>query len=139
MSLQGGPELRARLKAIKEVFKPVARTWAKETVKAGRPMVPVKTGRLRRSFKVKSVSGKRAVVGAHYTAYFVDKGPKPHRIEAKGRGSLIFKGRGGRTIFARSVNHRGYRGRPFRQRMAEEGLRRTPAAQEVVNLWNKAA
>ena len=138
MSLQGGNELRARLKAIKEVFKPVARSWAKETVKAGRPLVPVATGRLRRSIKVKSVSGKRAVVGAHYTAYFVDAGPKPHTILAKKAPQLVFKA-GGRTIFAKSVNHRGYRARPFRQRMAEEGLRRTPAAQEVVNLWNRAA
>jgi hypothetical protein len=138
MSLQGGPQLRARLKAIKEVFKPVAREWAKETVKAGRPMVPGKTGRLRRSFKVKSVSGKRAVVGGHYTAYFVDKGPKPHIIKAKKAKGLVFQGRNG-TVFARSVNHRGYRGRPFRQRMAEEGLRRTPAAEEVVKLWNQAA
>jgi len=138
MSLQGANDLRARLKAIKEVFKPVARTWAKETVKAGRPMVPVKTGRLRRSIKVKSVSGKRAVVGAHYTAYFVDAGPKPHIIKAKKGRGLVFQGRTGR-VFTRSVNHRGYRGRPFRQRMAEEGLKRTPAAQEVVDLWNKAA
>ena len=138
MSLQGGPQMRARLKAIKEVFKPVARTWAKETVKAGRPMVPVDTGRLRRSFKVKSVSGKRAVVGGHYTAYFVDKGPKPHIIKPKKGRGLVFEGRNGR-VFARSVHHRGYRGRPFRQRMAEEGLRKTPAAQEVIDLWNKAA
>ena len=138
MSLKGGNDLRARLKAIKEVFKPVARTWAKETVKAGRPLVPVRTGRLRRSFKVKSVSGKRAVVGAHYTAYFVDAGPKPHIIKAKKAQGLVFQGRRG-TVFAKSVDHRGYRARPFRQRMAEEGLRKTPAAQEVVNLWNKAA
>lgn len=138
MSLQGGRQLNARLKAIKEVFKPVARTWAKETVKAGRPLVPVKTGRLRRSFKVKSVSGKRAVVGAHYTAYFVDKGPKAHIIKAKKAKGLVFQGRNG-PVFARAVHHRGYRGRPFRQRMAEEGLRQTPAAEELVKLWNKAA
>jgi len=138
MSLQGGRQLNARLRAIKDVFKPVARTWAKETVKAGRPLVPVKTGRLRRSFKVKSVSGKRAVVGAHYTAYFVDAGPKPHIIKAKKARGLVFQGRNG-TVFARAVHHRGYRGRPFRQRMAEEGLRQTPAAEELVKLWNKAA
>ena len=138
MSLQGGRQLNARLRAIKDVFKPVARTWAKETVKAGRPLVPVKTGRLRRSFKVKSVSGKRAVVGAHYTAYFVDKGPKPHIIKNKKAKGLVFQGRNG-TVFTRAVHHRGYRGRPFRQRMAEEGLRQTPAAEELVKLWNKAA
>ena len=139
MSLQGGKQLNARLKAIKDVFKPVARTWAKETVAAGRPLVPVDTGRLRRSFKVKSVSGKRAVVGAHYTAYFVDAGPKPHIIKAKKAKGLYFKAKNGNTVFTRSVHHRGYKARPFRQRMAEEGLRKTPAAEELVKLWNKAA
>jgi hypothetical protein len=138
MSLQGGRQLNARMKAIKDVFKPVARSWAKETVAAGRPLVPVDTGRLRRSFKVKSVSGKRAVVGAHYTAYFVDAGPKPHIIKPKKAKGLVFQGRSG-TVFTRQVHHRGYRARPFRQRMAEEGLRKTPAAEELVKLWNKAA
>ena len=138
MSIQGTPELRARLKAIKAMFKPVARSLGRETVKAGRPMVPVDTGRLRRSMRVTSVSSQRVRIGGHYTAYFVDAGPKPHIIKAKKARGLVFKGRNG-TVFARSVNHRGYRGRPFRKRMAEEGLRNTPAAAIVIDLWNKAA
>ena len=135
--LKGTPELQRRLKAIQQVFKPVARKWGKTDVQIMRTEVPVQTGRLRKSFRVTSVSAKKARVGGHFTAFFVDAGPVPHIIKAK-RGRLVFKA-GGNTIFARQVHHRGYRARPFRQRSAEEALRRTPAAQECIDLWNRAA
>lgn len=137
MSLKGGNQLRARLKAIKKAFKPVAADWAKTDAQLMRPMVPVRTGRLKKSFRA-SASEKRGRVTGHYTAYFVDKGPKPHVIKAKTARMLVFQA-GGRTVFARQVHHRGYRGRPFRQRAAEEALRRTPAAQIVIDQWNSAA
>ena len=138
MSLQGGNALRARLAAIKESWKPIARKWGRDDVLEMRNRVPVKTGKLRRSFRVTSVSGKKVRVGGFYTAYFVDAGPKPHVIAPKGRGFLVFKANG-RTIFARKVNHRGYRARPFRQRAAEEALRKNPMAQTVIDQWNRAA
>jgi hypothetical protein len=138
MSLQGASQLRARLKAIKETWKPVARKWGKTDVQEMRDKVPVRTGRLRRSFRVTSVSGKKVRVGGHFTAYFIDAGTKPHEIRAKRGGELIFKSQG-RTIFARKVHSRGYRARPFRQRSAEEALRKNPMAAELIKLWNDAA
>lgn len=137
--LKGTPQLQRRLKAIKQVFKPLARQWGKTDVQIMRTEVPVQTGRLRKSFRVTSVTLKKARVGGHFTAYFVDAGPKPHTITAKGRSRLVFKARSGATIFARQVHHRGYRARPFRQRSADEALRRTPAAKECIDLWNRAA
>ncbi len=136
--LKGAKELRARLNAIKQTWKPVARKWGKTDVEEMRTKVPVKTGRLRRSFRVTSVSGKRVRVGGHFTGYFVDAGPKPHDITAKRGGHLIFKAQG-RTIFARKVHSRGYRARPFRQKAAVEALRKNPMAKELIDLWNKAA
>lgn len=138
MSLKGGRELRARLTAIKTVWKPIARKWGRADVLEMRRRVPDRTGRLRKSFRVLSVSGKKVRVGGHYTAYFVDAGPKPHIIAAKGKGDMIFRVKG-RTIFARKVHHRGYRARPFRTRAAVEALRQTPQAVEVIKLWNDAA
>jgi len=67
-SFKGGPELRARLKAIKTVWKPIARKWGKADVFEMRRRVPNRTGRLRRSFRVTSVTGKRVRVGGHFTA-----------------------------------------------------------------------
>ena len=138
MALKGSRELKARLNAIKQVWKPIARKWGKADVAEMRTRVPVRTGRLRRSFRVTSVSGKKVRVGGHYTAYFVDAGPKAHDIVKKGPGTLVFKGRHG-TIFARKVHSRGYRARPFRQRAALEAMRKTPQAAEVIKLWNDAA
>ena len=139
MSLQGGPQLRARLKAIKESWKPIAKAWGRDDVKEMRQRVPEKTGRLRKSFRVTSVSSKKVRVGGHYTAYFVDAGPKPHDIRPKpGTRGLVFKV-DGRTIFTRKVHHRGYRARPFRQKAAEEALRKNPMAAEVIKQWNSAA
>ncbi len=137
-SLKGSRELRARLAAIKETWKPIAKTWGKADVQEMRTRVPVRTGKLRRSFRVTSATGKRVRVGGFYTAYFVDSGPKPHVIKAKGKGRLIFQA-GGRTIFTRAVHHRGYRARPFRKRAAEEALRKNPMAQTVIDEWNRAA
>lgn len=139
MKLKGGRELKARLDAMKLVWKPIGRKWGRNTIIAGRPMVPYRTGRLRKSMRILSATKKRTRVGAHYTAYFIDAGVKPHMIRSKS-GEFLgpFRGRGG-TIFARAVHHRGFRARPFRLRAAREGLRKTPMAQELINLWNKAA
>jgi len=136
--LKGAKELRARLKALKVSFKPIGRKWGRAAITAGRPMVPVKTGRLRRSMRILSATEKKARVGAWYTAYFIDAGVKPHTIRGKRGNPLVFQGRHG-TIFARAVHHRGFRARPFRKRMAEEGLRQTPLAGEIIDAWNKAA
>lgn len=136
--LKGDVELRRRLKAIQQTFRPVGREWGRADIQLMRSEVPVQTGRLRKSFRITSSTGKKVRVGGHFTAYFIDAGPKPHTITAKGNGRLAFKVRGN-TIFTRAVHHRGYRARPFRQRAADEALRRTPAAQACIDLWNRAA
>lgn len=137
MSLKGGRQLRQRLDAIKTVWKPIARKWGRADVAEMRTRVPVRTGRLRRSFRVTSVSGKKVRVGGHFSAYFVDAGPKPHDIRAKS-GRLIFQA-GGRTIFARKVHHRGYAARPFRARSAHEALEKTGLEKTLYETWNGAA
>ena len=81
---------------------------------------------------------KKATVSAHYTATFVDGGTKAHDITAKTGGTLAFTGSNG-PVFARKVHHRGARAKPFKQRAAREALRRNPMAQELIDLWNKAA
>lgn len=138
MSLKGGPELRARLKAIRVAFKPIGRTWADGAVDELRQKVPVRTGKTRRSFRVKSATQRKAVVVGSFTAYFIDAGPVRHTILAKRAPNLVFQGRHG-TIFAKKVNHPGYRGRPFRGRAAHEALRKNPMAQSIIKQWNEAA
>lgn len=137
--LKGGDKLRRRIKAIRLAFKPIGKEWAGTTRDLMRPAVPVRTGRLRASFRIRNATQRKAVVGGHYTAYFVDKGPKAHAITAKGSGRLSFTSATGRTVFTRQVHHRGYRGRPFRARAAHEGMRRTDAIGQINKQWNNAA
>lgn len=139
MKIRGGRELKARLRAIRQSFKPIGRKWADDTVRLAKPRVPVRTGRLKQSIRRKNASQRKATVVAHYTAFFVDAGPKPNVIRAKKGRFLAFEGRGGNTIFAPRVRHRGYRGRPFRRRAAIEALKRNPMAEEVIRAWNEAA
>ena len=136
--ITGGNALRARMKSVSLVFKPQGKLWADKTAQKAKPRVPNKTGRLRASIKRKSATQKRATVVGHFTAYFVDAGPKPHTIEAKNKPQLVFKGARG-TVFARKVHHRGYAGRPFRARSANEALAETWDQKAIVDAWNKGA
>ena len=138
MSLKGKQQLSRRLGAVTKLPKVVGVRWADKDVRLNASRVPVRTGRLRGSFRVKTVTARRAIVSGHFTAYFVDAGPKPHVIKAK-RGKLLRFEAGGRTVFARAVHHRGYRARPFRKRAAQEALRQAKMAQTVIDLWNGAA
>lgn len=138
MSLRGSKELRARLRAIGKSFKPIGRSWGDEYVAVARPMVPENTGRLRRSLRVRNNTAKRTTISAHYTASFIDAGTIAHPITPR-KGSMLSWQQGGRTIFARKVNHPGSRARPFRRRAALEALRRKPMASALIAEWNRAA
>lgn len=137
-NVRGSKELRARLRAIRQTFKPAGREWAEETAEIMSHSVPVRTGRLQRSFRVKNASQRRASVAGHFTAFFIDAGTKAHEIKARKAPRLIFTA-GGNTIFAKKVNHPATKAAPFRERSAKEGLRRKPLVAKLVELWNRAA
>src|SRR4029078_3497138 len=99
-----------------------------ETVKLMQRDVPVKSGKLRKSFRVRNASQKRATVAARYTAFCIDAGPKAHTEKARKAPRMVFTGRAGNTVFARRVEHPATRARRFRERDAKETLRRKPMA-----------
>lgn len=138
MSLKGGPELRARLKAIRLTFKEYGRPWADTTAEEARKRVPVATGRLRQSIRRKSVTQRKATVVGHYSANFVDAGSREHDIVPRRKPLLIFEA-GGRTIFARKVHKQRIGPRRFKRASAEAALRRHPMSETLTRLWNKAA
>jgi hypothetical protein len=98
VALKGKSQLNARLRAIKRTFKPIGKAWALDDVAENRRRVPVKTGRLQRSFRVRNASQTRATVVGHFTANFVDAGTKAH-TESAHRQAMSFAYQG-RTIFA---------------------------------------
>lgn len=137
MSLKGSPELRARLRSIKLAFKPLGKNWATDTASYARGHVPSKTGRLKRSIRVKNASQRRATVVGHYTASFVDAGAREHDIRAKKSPRLIFRA-DGRTIFARKVHKPRIGPRRFKRAAAMAALAKNPVAQQVIKQWNDA-
>ncbi len=138
MKLQGGPELRARLKAIKLAFKPLGRDWADETARLARAAVPVRTGRLQRSIRRKNATQTRATVVSHFTGIFIEKGTKAHDEVPRKGSALIFQA-GGQTIFAKKVHKPRTPAKPFAAPAAHEALRRNPMAEQVIREWNNAA
>jgi HK97 gp10 family phage protein len=88
---------------------------------------PVDTGRLAQAIKEDPITsdGPFRVTGgvtshAPYSA-FVHQGTKPHVIRPRNASALKFQ-MGGKTVFAKSVNHPGTRPRPFLTKAVERVL-----------------
>lgn len=138
MALKGSRELRARLKAIRQVFKPAGREWADYTAEEARRRVPVRSGATRNSIRRRNASQRKATVVGHYAVNFIDAGTKAHDIKPRRQSVLKFEA-GGKTVFARKVHKRATPARPFKKESAEVGLRKTNLIADLVDLWNKAA
>jgi hypothetical protein len=137
-TLKGSRELAARLRAIKQTFKPAGRAWAEDTVALVRPDIPVRTGKGQRSVRVKNASQKKASVAAIYYIGILDKGTKAYEIRPRKASRLVFKV-GEQTIFARKVDRPALSGLHFAARAGREALRRNPMAAAMIKLWNSAA
>lgn len=138
MSLKGGAELRARLRAIGQSFKPLGKDWADDAVRIMRSSVPVKTGRLQRSIRRRNASAKKATVVAHFSAYFIDAGTKEHAEAPKNAKALRWSD-GGNIRFAKKVQHPRTAAKPFRARAANEALQKNSPLKHVLDSWNNAA
>jgi len=137
VSLKGSPQLRARLKAIRQTFKPVGRDWADDMVTIAKPMIQTKTGASRASLRRRNATQRKATVVGSYILYFLDHGTKAHDEVPRKARVLRFQS-GGNTIFARKVHKRARSGSGFRQRAALEALRRNPMAAQLIKQWNSA-
>lgn len=140
-SLKGSAEYKARLKAIKQTFRPYGRKWATSTTKHARSGAQFndRTGKGRKSIRVKSASQKRATVVASYYVAILDKGNKAYTIVPRRSPYLVFPGSDGRTVFSRKVNKPASRGLGFAKRAALQGRADVPMVDELIRQWNGAA
>jgi len=146
VSLKGGPEARARARAIKGIFKHVAQDWVDAATPAARTIYPRRTGALAASIRKMNVSQKKASIKGNYYGAILSAGAKAHTIEAgktatktrKGAKVLKFN-QGGQTFFRKKVHHRGLPSRDYRRRTQKTALERVPFAKRLYDLWNKAA
>lgn len=87
-----------------------------EIIIGAKAMVGVRTGRLRRSIKMKQGRTSRyqyMEVGSNVKyAYMHHEGTSPHQIRARA-GRIMRFNVGGRVVYARKVNHPGTRPRKY--------------------------
>lgn len=138
MPLLGAKELRSRMDAVRDVFQPVARRWAEDTVDLARTRVPAATGKTRASIRVRSATRRRAVVAVSYVGRFIEGGTKAHTIQPRKTKALKFTA-GGQTVFARKAERRAQRARPFLAPSATQALDESPLGEELVAAWNAGA
>ena len=137
MALKGDKQLRARLRAIKQTFKPVGKAWATDTVAYSRAHVPVKTGATQKSIRVRNASQKKASVVGKFTVNFIDAGTREHNEKAR-KGKVMKYGTG-TPMFRKRVHHPRVGARPFKRNAAEYGLKKNPMALTLIKQWNDAA
>jgi hypothetical protein len=139
VALRGGTELRRRLKAIRTVFKPIGRNWAEDTVRLASSRVRTRTGKTKRSIRVKNASMRKAAVEAKHGARFLEAGTVPHELTPRKFTAMKFTPKSGGVRFTKRARHPGMRSQPFLRESAREALARNPMAEELIRLWNAAA
>jgi len=137
-TLKGERQLRARLRALRKVFKPIGKAWAEDTATYSRAHIPVKTGATRKSVRIRNASQKRATVVGRFPVNFIDAGTRAHDERPKRRKAMRY-GTGDNVMFAKKVHHPATNARPFKKDAAQYGLRKNPMAVEVIRQWNDAA
>lgn len=139
VALQGAREFRKRLKAIRQVFKPVGKSWAEDTKRLAQSRVKVRTGKTKQSIRVRNASQRKAAVEVRYGGRFLEAGAKPHEMQARKVKAMPIGSRDGMPQFAKRVKHPGSPKQPFLHRSARDALDDNPMAQELIKLWNDAA
>ena len=158
MTLIGADALRRRLKALATVPSTTNRQslparWQAATVRAARPMIPVRTGATRASIRPGGTRKGNATVVGKYTVNFIDAGSKAHveprqagltktgRVSRRklGSGKVLKFTSGGQTLFRKRVNKPRIAAHPFKKEAARKGLEHLNWATMIYGLWNKAA
>jgi hypothetical protein len=138
--VRGAKELKARFKALRQVFKPLGRDWADRTVATTKGRVRFKTGKTRSSIRRKNATQRKAVVVAAHGARFLDQGTKAHEMRPKRFAAMAFKhSRTGQPVFTKRVKHPGGKAYPFLRVSAREELNSSDQVNVVIKTWNSAA
>lgn len=136
VKIKGGPELKARLAAIVGSRLDIERAWAVDASKRIAGDAPRRTGRLAGSIHDSTSRGGHAVVKGAWYGVILDRGTRAYPIEPKKAQALRFNYRG-RTVFAKKVNRRRLRRRPFITANAQAALQASPIANQIIAAWNR--
>lgn len=112
------------LHEAEEIMGVVLRVLALEVQVEAKKIVPVKTGKLRKSIRARVYDNLARIGSSVHYAHHIEAGTKPHVIVPVNAEALHFF-IGGKEIFAKRVQHPGFAPIPY--------LR--PALEIVINRW----
>lgn len=113
--------LEGRTGDVGRVMRGFASLATTEVRKVADERVQTRTGAYKRGITTRQLTGDRVEVSASAPhSIFLERGTRPHPIVPKRPGGFLVFTVGGKTIFARSVNHPGTRA----YRILEDGVRR---------------
>lgn len=116
---------RAILLAARRAARQEIEPGMQQALALSRILTPVDTGRLRSATRATVRDRAFGVTGELINdveyAEMVHDGTRPHRITPRSPGGVLRFQIGGRTVYAKYVNHPGTRARPF----LAEAMRRT--------------
>jgi len=151
--LKGYEELRRRFAAISDNRKLLGQLAGLAVAEAAK-LAPVKTGNLRRSIRIGTVTEREASIiagGAGGVGYagIVECGSRAHVIVPRNRKVLAWGGdrrlsgslRSGAkaTHFARRVNHPGTKAKPYLLPGAKRAAEKAGFSSTLIKTWNEAA
>lgn len=136
--LIGGPDLRARIDAVKGIPPAFGQMWADDA--AGRMRRTHPPAKRAASQKFSALSdrfgaARRAAVYGAWWWVFVDRGTKAHDIVPRRKKTLKFTV-GQQTIFTKKTHHKRIARRPFITKAAQDALSASAFADAVVQSWN---
>ena len=134
--IKGGPELKARLASIVASKPEITRAWSEDAAKRIASAAPRRTGKLAGSIKAEDKRGKGVVTGAWY-GIIQDRGTKAYTIRPRTAGGVLQFSYRGRTVFAKKSDRRRLRRRPFITSGAQEALRASAIADQIIRAWNR--
>lgn len=135
MRIKGGPELKARLQSIVASAAELERAWARDAAGKISDAAPRRTGQLAGSIQEGTHAGKGAVFGRWY-GIILDRGTKSYPISAKRGNTLRFNYKG-RTVFAKKVQRKALRRRPFITRGAQDALHSPALTAVIYKAWSR--
>jgi hypothetical protein len=137
--------MKAMPRAVDEVMTAEIQDAAMAGERKAKELVGVKTGNLRRSITstpAKSIGGTVSATWGTNTLYAKHNefGTDPHQIRPRNKKVLRFKGKAGKYVFARSVNHPGTTGRFYMRGSRDHIVRGIPSmkkriANKIAKRW----
>ena len=122
-----------------ELASNLAESWAPDVERSFLHFLPVRTGELKRNFRVDVDEDTLLLSSTEYFVYLVT-GTRPHDIFPRRARALRFVTESGEVVYAMHVRHPGFPPQPFFPRAMRESMRTLPehAGEVLIELFRRS-